>query len=136
MKSKTSLRKPVMAGYADEKADPWSEMLHGWKAIASFLGRSERTARRWHARYALPIIILPSGNVFALARALKTYLLTFDEIVRRKGCAERERRREHAAYMRSRKRKSKKLDGTARIGDTISKEVGSDSDDSKTGLSQ
>lgn len=94
-----------MTGHADEKSDPWSGMIHGWKGIARFLGRSERTARRWHARYALPIIISPSGNVFALAWALKKYLLAFDEIVRRKGYAERERRREHAAYMRSRKRK-------------------------------
>jgi hypothetical protein len=35
-----------------------TDIIHGWKGIARHFGRSERTMRRWHRRYDLPIVRL------------------------------------------------------------------------------
>jgi hypothetical protein len=33
-----------------------SALLHGWEEVAAYLGVTSRTARRWHARRAMPLI--------------------------------------------------------------------------------
>lgn len=45
-----------LQGFAPDAANtPPDRPLVGWKAIADYLGCSERTARRWHDRIGLPI---------------------------------------------------------------------------------
>jgi tetratricopeptide (TPR) repeat protein len=36
--------------------------LHGWKAIGMFVGRDERTVKRWEAHRAMPVHRLPGGG--------------------------------------------------------------------------
>ena len=51
--------------------------LDGWKSIAAFLGRDERTAKRWEASRGLPVHRVPgggSGSVFANAAELTAWL--------------------------------------------------------------
>ena len=54
-----------------------NDRLDGWKAIATYLGRDERTARRWAVSRGLPVRRLPgggTGSVSALASELGTWL--------------------------------------------------------------
>jgi len=39
-----------------------AERLHGWKAIAAFFGRDERTVKRWEGSRGLPIHRIPGGG--------------------------------------------------------------------------
>ena len=51
--------------------------LNSWKEIAAFLGRTERTAKRWEANQGLPIRRVPSsgrGSVFAYEHELRNWL--------------------------------------------------------------
>ncbi len=51
--------------------------LNGWKAIAAYLGREERTARRWEAERGLPVHRVPgggSGTVWADSQELADWL--------------------------------------------------------------
>lgn len=51
--------------------------LDSWKAIAAFLGRDERTVRRWEKENALPIHRVPGGSrrrVFAYENELAAWL--------------------------------------------------------------
>ena len=53
--------------------------LDSWKAIAAFLGRDERTVRRWEKENALPIHRVPGGSkgrVFAYETELAEWLAT------------------------------------------------------------
>jgi hypothetical protein len=47
-----------------------SELLDGWKEIASYLGRSVRSAQRWESQLALPVhrIPTPEGGQLVYAR--------------------------------------------------------------------
>ncbi len=59
------------ASAADERR------LDSWKEIAAFLGRTERTARRWEASHGLPVRRVPSsgrGSVFAYEHELRSWL--------------------------------------------------------------
>jgi Flp pilus assembly protein TadD len=49
--------------------------LDSWKAIAQHLGRSCRTAQRWHAEFGLPVHHLggDSGSVFAYSHELEAW---------------------------------------------------------------
>jgi hypothetical protein len=54
-----------------------SERLDGWKAIAAYLGRNERTAQRWAAERAMPVHHVPggrSGSVFAYSKEIDRWL--------------------------------------------------------------
>lgn len=42
-----------------------TDELVGWKEITSYLSVCRVTAWKWHKRYGLPIIILPSGRTLA-----------------------------------------------------------------------
>ena len=57
-------------------ADTWNARLTTWKEIAAFLGRDERTAKRWEATRALPVHRLPGGRstVFAYRRELENWI--------------------------------------------------------------
>jgi tetratricopeptide (TPR) repeat protein len=60
-----------------EEASP--VRLDSWKAIAAYLGRGERTAKRWEVERALPVHRLPGGgrgSVFAIASELDEWLLS------------------------------------------------------------
>lgn len=53
------------------------QRLNGWKAIASYLGRDERTAKRWEAQRHLPVHRVPGGgggSVFGVAGELDAWL--------------------------------------------------------------
>ena len=52
-------------------------MLSGWKGIAAYLNREERTAMRWAAERGLPVHRLPGrgrGSVYALSEEIDTWL--------------------------------------------------------------
>lgn len=52
-------------------------MLNGWKTIAAYLRRNERTAMRWAAERGLPVHHLPGrgrGSVYALAEEIDEWL--------------------------------------------------------------
>jgi hypothetical protein len=56
--------------------DPASPRLDGWKAIAAYLGRDERTAQRWRLR-GLPVHQVPGGKrgtVFAYTQEIDDWL--------------------------------------------------------------
>jgi len=59
--------------------DGW---LTGWKAIARYINRSIRTAKRYHYKYSMPVRRLP-GSVHALPYELDRWLVLFDEIRKR-----------------------------------------------------
>lgn len=51
--------------------------LNGWKEIASFFGKDERTVKRWEAQHGLPVRRVPGGNrgtVYADVAELDTWL--------------------------------------------------------------
>lgn len=51
--------------------------LDGWKAIAGYLGRDERTVQRWRKERAMPVYQVPGGkggSVFAYAGEVDTWL--------------------------------------------------------------
>lgn len=53
------------------------ERLDGWKAIASFLNRDERTVRRWEATRGLPVHRIPGGErprIWADPQELRAWL--------------------------------------------------------------
>jgi len=57
--------------------EPREAPLNGWKEIASFFGKDQRTAKRWEATRGLPIHRVPGGNrasVFAYPSELEEWL--------------------------------------------------------------
>jgi tetratricopeptide (TPR) repeat protein len=60
-------------------AQPGDRPLRGWKQIADFLGRDERTVRRWHRERGLPVHRAPGirrSAVHAFREELETWLRT------------------------------------------------------------
>ena len=59
-----------------------SARLKTWKEIAAFLGRDERTAKRWEATRALPVRRMPGGRstVYAETRELEDWLRAEREV--------------------------------------------------------
>lgn len=53
-----------------------SQRLDSWKEVAEFLGRSTRTAQRWHALYGLPVYSAAQNNssVFAFVEELHAWM--------------------------------------------------------------
>ena len=59
-----------------ERGNPDSAELRSWKAIASYLGRDERTVKRWEETRGLPVRRLPGSGraaVFAYTHELKAW---------------------------------------------------------------
>jgi hypothetical protein len=60
------------------KSDPLSgKRLDSWKEIAAFLGRAERTVKRWETKRGLPVHRVPGGprgGVFAYTADLREWL--------------------------------------------------------------
>jgi hypothetical protein len=82
-------------------------IIQGWREIGRHIGRSGRTARRWHDNYHLPIRYSLTGRPFALTFELNTSISKVDELIKKNGSEGREKDRQHAAYMRSCKKKTK-----------------------------
>lgn len=80
-------------------------IIQGWREIGRFIGRSGRTARRWYDTCGLPVRYTVRSRPFAFTYELNLWMLKVDELIKKKCSASRERRREHAAYMRSCKNK-------------------------------
>jgi hypothetical protein len=54
--------------------------LSGWKAIARYINRSIRTAKRYHYQYGMPVRRLPGKRPVALRFELDSWLVKFDEL--------------------------------------------------------
>jgi len=62
---------------AGAEKSPLSARLDGWKDIAAYLGKAERTVKRWEASRGLPIHRVPGGakaSVYAYAAELDQWL--------------------------------------------------------------
>ena len=55
-------------------------LLSGWKRIASFLGVSSRTARRYAKRYGMTVRNWPGGRPWAIPYELVRWGILFDEL--------------------------------------------------------
>lgn len=58
-------------------SNPAKDGLHGWKEIAAYLGRDERTAKRWEKQRGLPVRRIPGSgraNVYILLPELEAWL--------------------------------------------------------------
>jgi hypothetical protein len=80
-------------------------IIQGWKAIGRHIGRSGRTARRWSDNYGMPIRHAITGRPFAFIHELGLWMVKVDDLLKKNHDDERERVREHAAMMRSCKKK-------------------------------
>jgi len=79
-------------------------IVQGWRAIGQCIGRSRSTARRWYDNHHLPVRISPVGRPFAFVSEIETFMDKFDKLAQ-EDPELRERRRRHAAMMRSRKKR-------------------------------
>ncbi|HEV2474642.1 MAG TPA: hypothetical protein VGS41_18345, partial [Chthonomonadales bacterium] len=62
----------------DSDVPPSDKALVSWKEIAAFLGRAERTVKRWECERGLPVHRVPGGErggVFAYSSELNAWLL-------------------------------------------------------------
>jgi len=50
---------------------PW---LTGWKDIANYIGRSVKTAQKYHFQHEMPVHLLPDGGRAALRSELDEWL--------------------------------------------------------------
>lgn len=53
------------------------DRLNGWKTIAAYLRRDERTARRWAAESGMPVYRMPGpgrGSVYAIAEEIDAWI--------------------------------------------------------------
>jgi tetratricopeptide (TPR) repeat protein len=65
-------------------ANSKSELLQGWKEIAAYVSRDERTVKRWEKQRGLPVRRMPGkgrANVYALAAELDAWLSSAPAIV-------------------------------------------------------
>ena len=64
-------------------------LLTGWKRIASFLGVSVRTARRYAKRYSMPVRNWPGGRPWAIPDELLRWGILFDDLKKGKKLSRR-----------------------------------------------
>jgi hypothetical protein len=81
--------------------------IHGWKAIGAVLGKSARTARRWYDTRGLPVRHGINDRPFAIRWELVRWMELVHKIRWEGNPAVRKRYREHAAMMRSMKKKNR-----------------------------
>jgi predicted site-specific integrase-resolvase len=62
----------MMSGNSTETVYP--QVLRTWRSIAQYLGVSERTARRWHKRFRLPVVRLVGKRVFTSTGAIDHWI--------------------------------------------------------------
>ncbi len=71
---------PLVLSNTPEPQDQAASLrLDGWKEIAGYLGRGERTAKRWESERALPVHRLPGGgrgSVYAFTAELDEWLVS------------------------------------------------------------
>jgi len=68
---------PIVPSGSSGPQEASSVRLDSWKEIAAYLGRSERTAKRWENERSLPVHHLPGGgrgSVYALGAELDEWL--------------------------------------------------------------
>ncbi len=58
---------------APQNAD--SEWLVGLRAIAAYMGVSERSIRRWRDRHGMPVGVLPSGHALASKYSIRDWVM-------------------------------------------------------------
>ena len=51
------------------------EWLVGLRAIARYMGVSERSIRRWRDRHGMPVGVLPSGHALASKQSIRDWVL-------------------------------------------------------------
>ena len=51
------------------------EWLVGLRAIASYMGVSERTIRRWRDQHGMPVGNVPSGHVIASKQSIRDWVV-------------------------------------------------------------
>lgn len=56
--------------------------LSGWKEIARYIGKSTKTARKYHFVYSMPVRRGPENAPFSLSVELDLWLMNFDEKVK------------------------------------------------------
>ena len=56
-----------MTGMTDE--------LIGWDSITTYLGVSRVTAWMWAKKYGMPVVVLPSGRIWASREEIKTWVI-------------------------------------------------------------
>lgn len=64
-------------GWVAHLSNVAKDQLHGWKEIAAYLGRDERTAKRWEKQRGLPVRRIPGSgraNVYILIPELEAWL--------------------------------------------------------------
>jgi tetratricopeptide (TPR) repeat protein len=74
------------SGPSNQREEPANLRLDSWKEIASYLGRGERTVKRWECDRALPVYRLPGGgrgSVYAFTSELDEWLLSAKAIIRK-----------------------------------------------------
>ncbi len=60
----------------------YPHVLHSWRRIAEYMGVSERTARRWHESYRLPVVRMVGKRVFTSTSAIDNWVRQVDAVER------------------------------------------------------
>ena len=56
-------------------------LIKGWRGIATHIGRSVSTAKRYRKHYSMPVRCFPSGRPYAFVFELDKYLLYVDDYI-------------------------------------------------------
>jgi tetratricopeptide (TPR) repeat protein len=70
---------PISSGPSRPQEEASPHRLDSWKEIAAYLGKGERTAKRWETERALPVHRVPGGgrgSVYAFAAELDEWLIS------------------------------------------------------------
>ncbi len=59
-------------------------VLHGYKEIGDFLGKSRTTIYRWVKRYNLPVMKAPDGKMITFKSLLENWVMATIEVQREK----------------------------------------------------
>jgi hypothetical protein len=62
----------MISGNSTETVYP--QVLRTWRSIAQYLGVSDRTARRWHQRFRLPVVRCIGRRVFTSTGVLDHWI--------------------------------------------------------------
>ena len=62
---------------------PENGWLVGWQKIAAYIGKTVKTAKRYHKLYGMPVRRDPGSTAVALEYELDRWLIEFDDLVKR-----------------------------------------------------